>query len=167
MTQNPIEVIQALVADAYGITVAELLGDGRREPLSTARQHAVHLCTVLLPGRTQFIAEAFGYANHTSALHASRVILGRAEMEPTLDSMHRRLLGQCMAAIDSLMYAGPWSGDRMLSAQCDLLDALHNLKIAYTQMPKDPSAAGYRIDTAMAQLASARAAIDGKELKTA
>lgn len=165
MTENPIEVVQKIVADAYEITVADLVGDSRREPVATARMHAVHLCAVLFPGRSQGIATAFGYTSHSSAVYASQVILGRVETETWLDGMHRRLLGQCMAAIDAVQYARPWAGDTVVDAQCNLLDALHNLKIAYAQMAKDPAAAGYRIDTALTQLTAVRAAIgENKEV---
>ncbi len=163
MHKTPIATIQTVVAEAYGVTVADMVGASRREPVITARLHAVHLCAVLLRASLGEVAKAFGYTGHTAVVHTMHSIEARIETEPDTRELHQRLMAQCQAAIGAVAYAGPLAGDGTLSAQCHVLDALHNLKLAYAVLAAHPQTAGYRIDTAMAQLGAAREALALKE----
>lgn len=66
--------IQKLVADYYQLRVADLLHKRRTRQLARARQMAMALCKELTTHSLPEIGDAFGGRDHTTVLHACRLI---------------------------------------------------------------------------------------------
>lgn len=66
--------IQKLVADYYQLRVADLLHKRRTRQLARARQMAMALCKELTSHSLPEIGDAFGGRDHTTVLHAVRLI---------------------------------------------------------------------------------------------
>ncbi|HEX6051792.1 MAG TPA: helix-turn-helix domain-containing protein [Gemmatimonadaceae bacterium] len=76
---TPIAHVQSLVCDAYGITHPELIGKRRFKTQAEARNVAMFLCRIHLPGPPSFpeIARAFGGRDHTTVMAAVKSVLFR------------------------------------------------------------------------------------------
>lgn len=78
--QLSIPNIQKLVADYHQLRVADLLNKRRTRQLARARQMAMALCKELTAHSLPEIGDAFGGRDHTTVLHACRLI---AELKAT------------------------------------------------------------------------------------
>src|SRR5581483_5436507 len=72
-----IDDIQKVVADRYGVTVAELKSPSRAARLSWPRQLAIHFARQLTGAPLQTIGAAFGGRNHATVLHACKRVEDR------------------------------------------------------------------------------------------
>ncbi len=63
------EIIQA-TSESFGLSVAELTGPSRRQPLARARQIAMYLCRDLTDQSLPKIGREFGGRDHTTVIHA-------------------------------------------------------------------------------------------------
>jgi chromosomal replication initiation ATPase DnaA len=88
--------IQAAVCDHYGLTLAELLKERRFRPLVRARQAAMYLCKELTGSSLPAIGRRFGGKDHTTVLHASRMI------SAIIDPESRRFDAAIAAAVTAL-----------------------------------------------------------------
>ncbi|MCB2223398.1 MAG: chromosomal replication initiator protein DnaA [Actinobacteria bacterium] len=61
--------ILSLTAEAYGVTVTDMEGPSRRQPLARGRQIAMYLCRELTDLSLPKIGALFGGRDHTTALH--------------------------------------------------------------------------------------------------
>jgi chromosomal replication initiator protein len=81
-----IEDIQKVVADRYGVSVAELKSPSRAARLSWPRQLAIHLVRELTGAPLQAIGEAFGGRNHATVLHACKRVEDRVNNDQQASS---------------------------------------------------------------------------------
>jgi chromosomal replication initiator protein len=63
-------MILRVTAEAYGLTVAELIGPSRKQPLAQCRQVAMYLCRELTSLSLPRIGEVFGGRDHTTVMYA-------------------------------------------------------------------------------------------------
>jgi chromosomal replication initiator protein len=66
----PIEKIQQLVSDHFGLTVAKLTSSSREQKIALPRQVAMYLCRILAEEKLQAIAERFNKRDHTTVIAA-------------------------------------------------------------------------------------------------
>ena len=78
------EVIKA-VCSFYEIPYADMIGDGRTQPLATARQVAMFLARKLTGASSKSTAAEFK-REHTTVLYGSQSIQKRIEVDPKLKS---------------------------------------------------------------------------------
>ena len=98
--QRPLQIsdILEMISTHYGIRIPELLGRKRTRSLSHPRQIGMYLARKLTPLSLEEIGMHFGGRDHSTVLHAERVIEDiRARdkaMAETLTVLTRRLLAQ-------------------------------------------------------------------------
>ncbi len=68
------EQIFAATAASYGVTVADLEGKSRRQPLARARQVAMYLCRELTDLSLPKLGVLFGGRDHTTVLHGINTV---------------------------------------------------------------------------------------------
>ena len=88
------EAIQKVVADHYGLKVAELKSKRRTESISTPRQVAMYLCRTLTSHSLPEIGKIFGGRDHTTVLHGCRKIAECKERDSSLAQTLRVLTGR-------------------------------------------------------------------------
>ena len=66
---DPPMILRA-TAEAYGLTVADLVGASRKQPLAQCRQVAMYLCRDLTSLSLPRIGEVFGGRDHTTVMYA-------------------------------------------------------------------------------------------------
>jgi chromosomal replication initiator protein len=66
---DPPMILQA-TAEAYGLTIADLVGTSRKQPLAQCRQVAMYLCRDLTSLSLPRIGEVFGGRDHTTVMYA-------------------------------------------------------------------------------------------------
>lgn len=67
-----VAAIQRLVADHYGLSVHELVSEGRKANVAWARQVALHLARELTGESLATLGHAFGGRNHATVVHACK-----------------------------------------------------------------------------------------------
>lgn len=72
MTRSTIAVVQVLVAQRFGLRVAELRAPGRQPALVRVRNAAIWLARVLTGASYPEIGQRFGGMDHSSIMHACR-----------------------------------------------------------------------------------------------
>lgn len=72
--QITVENIQKMVADYYKLKVADLYSKKRTRAIARPRQIAMWLCKEVTPHSYQMIGESFGGRDHTTVLHAVRMV---------------------------------------------------------------------------------------------
>lgn len=87
-----IENIQKTVADYYKIRVADLLSKRRNRSIARPRQMAMALAKELTTHSLPEIGDAFGGRDHTTVLHACRVIKSLRESEVKSTEEYQNLL---------------------------------------------------------------------------
>jgi chromosomal replication initiator protein len=97
-----IERIQALTAETFGLSPADLVGPGRAPRLAWARQVAMYLARRHTDATLPAIGARFGGRNHTTVLHACRRATQRLAGDPeALELVHalqQRLTAQGLRA---------------------------------------------------------------------
>jgi chromosomal replication initiator protein len=91
-----IEEIQRKVAEHYNIKLAEMSSERRARAVARPRQVAMYLAKQLTTRSLPEIGRKFGGRDHTTVMHAIRVIEGLRQSEPALAEdieLLRRLLG--------------------------------------------------------------------------
>lgn len=90
-----VEEIQEATAEAYGVTIEDLLAYDRRPKVARARQVAIYLTRELTEHALPAIGKSFGGRNHATVLHAHRRIAGdlrsSEEIRRTVDSLREQL----------------------------------------------------------------------------
>ncbi|MDR1732230.1 MAG: chromosomal replication initiator protein DnaA [Synergistaceae bacterium] len=66
--------IQAMAAEAFGMTVEDLTGNKRTAEIAMARQVAMYLCREHTDSSLNQVAQAFRKKDHTTVIHAQRKI---------------------------------------------------------------------------------------------
>lgn len=80
------EVTKAQVAQAFGLTVDELLATGRHTRAAWARQVAMYLVLELTGESTDRVAHLFHREDHGTACHARKIVRGMMRAHPDLDA---------------------------------------------------------------------------------
>jgi len=102
--RNPISVdaVQEAVSEHFGIVLADLLSHRRDRRVVFPRQVAMYLSRSLAEATYPFIAEKFGGRDHTTVIHAVRVIEEKREVDDdvarSLAALESRLRAQSGAA---------------------------------------------------------------------
>jgi chromosomal replication initiator protein len=76
-SQITVAQIQSLVAEHFGISIAELISSSRLARIAWPRQLAIALCREHTAESLQSIGEAFGHRNHATVLHACKRVSDR------------------------------------------------------------------------------------------
>ena len=84
-------LIQEDVARAFGVTVGELVGQQRNAVVTRPRQIAMYLSSELTAASSVAIGRRFGNRDHTTVLHAIRVVRERTRADATLAERVRQL----------------------------------------------------------------------------
>ena len=87
-----IENIQKTVAEYFKIRVADLLSKRRSRSITRPRQVAMALAKELTTHSLPEIGDAFGGRDHTTVLHACRVIKGLRESQTRMNEDYQNLL---------------------------------------------------------------------------
>ena len=78
------ETVQEIVSEHFHVSVAELTSHRRDRHLVQARQIAMYLCRTVAEGSFPAIAEKFGGRDHSTVMHAVRVIEARRASDRVL-----------------------------------------------------------------------------------
>lgn len=160
--KTPVEIIQAIVAAEYGVTLELMLSRDRREQPSTARQHAVALCYRVLPLTFEAIADAFSYESTSSAIHARDSIADRIDTDQEMFERHQRLLVLCVTALQDRVQNGPAPTPDSFRSRMLVLESLENTKAAFADITQRPERASVRIDKAIVLLVEARSQLQAE-----
>ncbi|NMA61235.1 MAG: chromosomal replication initiator protein DnaA [Firmicutes bacterium] len=87
-----IESIQEVVADHFGIKVAEMKSKRRTRNITYPRQIAMYLARELTDSSLPEIGAAFGGRDHTTVIHAYEKIEGEVKLDPSLQSTIKELI---------------------------------------------------------------------------
>ncbi|MFT4603576.1 MAG: chromosomal replication initiator protein [Rhodothermales bacterium] len=87
--------IRDLVAEAYGMTVEQVIGKSRKRPIVDARHVAMHFCKLMTSLSLEAIGRRFGGRDHSTVIHACRAVQARIDTDPAfcveLERLERRL----------------------------------------------------------------------------
>ena len=86
--------IQEQTADAFGVSLDQLLSSSRAAPVAWPRQVAMYLARELTDQTLPAIGRAFGGRNHTTVMHACRRTAERIAEDPAAYETVRRLTEQ-------------------------------------------------------------------------
>jgi chromosomal replication initiator protein len=75
------EYIQRTIAERYGVSISDLLGKRRTQNIANTRQIAMYLCRRLTGCSYPEIGALFGGRDHSTVIHAFRVIDERIQVE--------------------------------------------------------------------------------------
>lgn len=87
-----VENIQRTVAEYYKVKVADLLSKRRNRSVARPRQTAMALAKELTNHSLPEIGDAFGGRDHTTVLHACRLILGLRQSDTDIEEDYTNLL---------------------------------------------------------------------------
>jgi chromosomal replication initiator protein len=82
-----VEVIQELVSNRFGLSVADLVSHRREREVSYPRQVAMYLSRTMAEASFPTIAEKFGGRDHSTVMYAVKVIETRRAAEASVDQM--------------------------------------------------------------------------------
>jgi chromosomal replication initiator protein len=95
--RRSIHEIQQLTADAFGVSLDDMLSSARTAHLAWSRQVAMYLSRELTDHTLPAIGRAFGNRNHTTVMHACRRTAERiakdADAFATVERLTRELQG--------------------------------------------------------------------------
>jgi chromosomal replication initiator protein len=85
------DVILRLIAQIGGVTVADLRGRRRTQDVACLRQLAMYCCRVLIPRMSYPAIGRIFRRDHTTVIHATRVIEHQVSLRPVIDALQRAL----------------------------------------------------------------------------
>jgi chromosomal replication initiator protein len=88
------ELIQKIVADAFGIKITDLKSKRRTKQVVLPRQVAMSLCRSLAGSSLPEIGAFFGGKDHSTVIHACKVIEEKREKDPELKAKMELLIKQ-------------------------------------------------------------------------
>ena len=91
---HTVREIQEQTADAFGVSLEQLLSSSRAAPVAWPRQVAMYLARQLTDQTLPAIGRAFGGRNHTTVMHACRRTAARIAEDPEAYETVRRLTEQ-------------------------------------------------------------------------
>lgn len=87
-----VESIQKTVADFYKIKIDDMLSKKRVRAIARPRQIAMHLCKTMTSSSLPEIGKAFGGRDHTTVLHAHRLMIDLIEQDPMIKEDYNTLV---------------------------------------------------------------------------
>jgi chromosomal replication initiator protein len=91
---HTVREIQQQTADAFGVSIEQLLSSSRAAPVTWPRQVAMYLARELTDQTLPAIGRAFGGRNHTTVMHACRRTAERIAQDPEALETVRKLTEQ-------------------------------------------------------------------------
>jgi chromosomal replication initiator protein len=91
---HTVREIQQQTADAFGVSIEQLLSSSRAAPVAWPRQVAMYLARELTDQTLPAIGRAFGGRNHTTVMHACKRTAERIAEDPEALETVRRLTEQ-------------------------------------------------------------------------
>ena len=88
------ELIQKIVADAFGVKITDLKSKRRTKAVVLPRQVAMSLCRSLAGSSLPEIGAFFGGKDHSTVIHACKVIEEKKEKDPELKAKMELLIKQ-------------------------------------------------------------------------
>ncbi len=93
-----IDVVQRVVCEHYGLRLSDLLSKRRTSKLAFPRQVAMYLARKLTGGSFPTIGERFGGRDHSTVIHANKVITNRVKtderLRATVEELERQAHGK-------------------------------------------------------------------------
>lgn len=90
--QITLENIQKMVADFYGISIADLLSKSRKASVTKPRQVAMYISKELTQHSLNEIGKAFGGRDHTTVMHAKKKVSDDLETDSNLKTQVNALI---------------------------------------------------------------------------
>ena len=91
------EFVQKIIAERYSVSVSDILGKRRTQNIAFARQVAMYLTRKLTPCSFPEIGAFFGGRDHSTVIHAVKVIEERAQKDQAfkkdLELLNRKVTG--------------------------------------------------------------------------
>ncbi len=88
------ELVQKIVAESYGIKISDLKSKRRTKAIVLPRQVAMYLCRNLANASLPEIGNFFGGKDHSTVIHACKVIEEKKEKDPDLRARIEMLIRQ-------------------------------------------------------------------------
>ena len=89
-----IELVQKVVAETFGVKISDLKSKRRTKAVVLPRQVAMHLCRALTGSSLPEIGNFFGGKDHSTVIHAIKVIEEKKEKDPELKARIEMLIKQ-------------------------------------------------------------------------
>lgn len=86
------ELIQKLVAERFNVSINDLIGKRRTQNIAFARHVAMHICRRLTGCSYPEIGALFGGRDHSTVIHANRVIDERRKSDSNINSSVEELI---------------------------------------------------------------------------
>ena len=86
------ELIKQIVAERYNVSVNDLLGKRRTQNIAFARHVAMHLCRSMTGCSFPEIGALFGGRDHSTVIHANRVIDEKRAANPEIEADVQKLI---------------------------------------------------------------------------
>ena len=96
-SEGPVEHIQRVVAHHFNVSVKEMTSARRSRYVARPRQVAMYLARELTPFSLPMIGKLFGNRDHTTVIHAIRVIAELDEEDPQMSAHISTLLEELEA----------------------------------------------------------------------
>jgi hypothetical protein len=90
-SQDPVRLIQNVVAQHWGLTIEDLQSAGRKKSISLPRHVAVYLIRNQLHMSFSEIGQYFGRRDHTTMMHAYRKISAASSLQETLNFLQNKI----------------------------------------------------------------------------
>src|SRR5512147_2053998 len=88
------DLVQKIVAESYGVKIADLKSKRRTKAVVLPRQVAMYLCRTLAGSSLPEIGNFFGGKDHSTVIHACKVIEDKKEKDPDLKARIEMLIRQ-------------------------------------------------------------------------
>lgn len=95
-TEQRIDIIQRIAAAEFGLSVVELCGSSRPEPIATARRMAMALATEITSAGLYQIGSLFGGRDHSTASYARRSVTDQCETSAAFANRYDTVKARCL-----------------------------------------------------------------------
>ncbi len=95
-TEQRIDLIQRIVSAEFGLSVVELCGSSRPEPIATARRIAIALAADVTPAGLYQIGSLFGGRDQSTASYARQSVRDQYETSAAFAARYDTLKARCL-----------------------------------------------------------------------
>jgi len=95
-TEQRIDIIQRVTAAEFGLSVIELCGSSRPEPIATARRIAMALAAEITHAGVYQIGALFGGRDHSTASYAKQSVRDQCETSAAFANRYETLKARCL-----------------------------------------------------------------------
>jgi chromosomal replication initiator protein len=89
-----VDLVQKVVAEAFGVKISDLKSKRRTKAVVLPRQIAMYLCRTLTGSSLPETGHVFGGKDHSTVIHAIKVIEEKKEKDPELRARIEMLIKQ-------------------------------------------------------------------------